>query len=205
MKSLLSENMLRFGTKNLTATSQKELIVKSIMETINQHGLHNVIKNYLTEQAPSNKIEVYFENPKLLAKPADENGLVPIDQTPSSIGEAQKILGMMMKAVGTKNAEGDMMKAAIAKITATNYPALLYMFRYKGVNGKRFKQVRDWLSLYMDKPHTGERGPIMGAVDIILGTDTAEAFNEKMYSIGVNTANSTPEKLSAGNYTDYDK
>ncbi len=51
MKNLLSENLLRFGVKNLTESQKKELIVKSIMETIDQHGLRNVIKNKLTEQA----------------------------------------------------------------------------------------------------------------------------------------------------------
>lgn len=50
MKSLLSENMLRFGVKNLTESQQRELVVKSIMETIDQHGLRNVIYRRLTEQ-----------------------------------------------------------------------------------------------------------------------------------------------------------
>jgi len=52
MKNLLSENMMRFGTKNLTEASQKELIVKSIMETINQHGLHSAVRRNLSEQSP---------------------------------------------------------------------------------------------------------------------------------------------------------
>ena len=50
MKNLLSENMLRFGTKNLSESQQKELVVKSIMETIDQHGLRNVIYRRLSEQ-----------------------------------------------------------------------------------------------------------------------------------------------------------
>ena len=52
MKNLLSENMLRFGTKNLSEAAQRELTLKSIMETINEHGLHNEIRSRLTE-APS--------------------------------------------------------------------------------------------------------------------------------------------------------
>ena len=51
MKNTLSENMMRFGTKNLSELAQKELIVKSIMETINQHGLHGAVKQRLTEGA----------------------------------------------------------------------------------------------------------------------------------------------------------
>ena len=50
MKNTLSENMMRFGTKNLSESAQKELIVKSIMETINQHGLQGIVKQRLTEQ-----------------------------------------------------------------------------------------------------------------------------------------------------------
>jgi hypothetical protein len=51
MKNLLSENMLRFGTKNLSDSAQKELIVKSIMQTINEHGLNNAVyRRLLTEQ-----------------------------------------------------------------------------------------------------------------------------------------------------------
>jgi hypothetical protein len=204
MKSLLSENMLRFGTKNLSATQQKELIVKSIMETIDQHGLRNVIKNRLTEQAAGTTIQLDGV-PNDLVKPADAENKVAIDQTPSSIGEAQQILGMMMKAVGTKDAEGTLMNAAIAKISSTNYPALTYLIRYKGVNGKRYKKLSHWLSLYMDKPHSGTTGPIVGAVDAILGVDTAKAFNNKMWEIGVNDQTSSNDELSASNLTDRDR
>ena len=49
-KTLLSENMLRFGTKNLSDSQQKQLIVKSIMETINQNGLSYEIRKRLSEQ-----------------------------------------------------------------------------------------------------------------------------------------------------------
>jgi len=50
MKNTLSENMMRFGTKNLSESAQKELIVKSIIETINEHGLHNAVyRRLLTE------------------------------------------------------------------------------------------------------------------------------------------------------------
>ena len=52
MKNLLSENMMRFGTKNLTETAKKELVLKSIMETIDQHGLQKEVHSALTEQAP---------------------------------------------------------------------------------------------------------------------------------------------------------
>ena len=47
MKNLLSENMLRFGTKNLSEAAQRELVLKSIMQTINEHGLHNAVRGQL--------------------------------------------------------------------------------------------------------------------------------------------------------------
>ena len=50
MKNLLSENMLRFGTKNLSEAAQRELVVKSIMKTINEHGLHGAVRQRLMEQ-----------------------------------------------------------------------------------------------------------------------------------------------------------
>lgn len=53
MKNILSENMQRFGTKNLTEAAKKKLMFKSIMETIDQHGLHKAVKTALTEQAMS--------------------------------------------------------------------------------------------------------------------------------------------------------
>jgi len=52
MKNLLSENMLRFGTKNLSQASKRELVLKSIMETINEHGLHTAVRRQLMEQDP---------------------------------------------------------------------------------------------------------------------------------------------------------
>jgi hypothetical protein len=50
MKNLLSENMMRFGTKNLTEAAKKELVLKSIMETIDQHGLRKAVRRALSEQ-----------------------------------------------------------------------------------------------------------------------------------------------------------
>ena len=52
MKNTLSENMNRYGTKNLSESEQTKLIIRSIMETIDQHGLYKVIKNKLAEQNP---------------------------------------------------------------------------------------------------------------------------------------------------------
>lgn len=57
MKNLLSENMLRFGTKNLTESEQRKLVLHSIMKTINDYGLHSVVIRKLNEQAVSYPLE----------------------------------------------------------------------------------------------------------------------------------------------------
>lgn len=54
MKNLLSENMLRFGTKNLSESAQKELTLKSILETIDQYGLQKEVRKALAEQTAGN-------------------------------------------------------------------------------------------------------------------------------------------------------
>ena len=51
MKNLLSENMLRFGTKNLSESSTRKLVFESIMQTIKEHGLQSAVRrSLLTEQ-----------------------------------------------------------------------------------------------------------------------------------------------------------
>ena len=63
LNTLLSENMLRFGTKNLTESQQKQLIVKSIMETINQNGLRHEIRRRLNEgQSVPDSITLNYDN-----------------------------------------------------------------------------------------------------------------------------------------------
>jgi len=53
MKNLLSENMLRFGTKNLSESQKRALTLESIMQTINEHGLAKEVRRRLTEAATS--------------------------------------------------------------------------------------------------------------------------------------------------------
>ena len=84
MKNLLSENMLRFGTKNLSESQQKELVVKSIMETINQHGLTNVIRRKLNEQDVTGQSGI----------------AVPAGQQQKATGAGQQVQGLALKIVG---------------------------------------------------------------------------------------------------------
>ena len=52
MKNLLSENMLRFGTKNLSESSTRKLVFESIMQTIKEHGLQHAVRRSLLTEAP---------------------------------------------------------------------------------------------------------------------------------------------------------
>ena len=49
MKNLLSENMLRFGTKNLSESQKRALTLESILQTINEHGLAGEVRQRLSE------------------------------------------------------------------------------------------------------------------------------------------------------------
>lgn len=51
MKNLLSENMLRFGTKNLSESTKTKLVFESIMQTIKEHGLQNAVRRSLLTEA----------------------------------------------------------------------------------------------------------------------------------------------------------
>lgn len=50
MKNILSENMLRFGVKNLSESNKKRLTLESILKTIEEHGLTEEVKDFLNEQ-----------------------------------------------------------------------------------------------------------------------------------------------------------
>ena len=91
MKNLLSENMLRFGTKNLSEAAQRELTLKSIMETINAYGLHRAVRQRLTEQSPKAGATVKVTSPS--------KGLInaPVPTDSKTLGEASRIIGELMK------------------------------------------------------------------------------------------------------------
>jgi hypothetical protein len=220
MKTTLSENMLRFGTKNLSEAGQKELIVKSIMETINQHGLHGAIKKHLTEaDIPSNpKAEIGDIYSDLPYKKSNEfDAMVYVIQSPTSLKEASEILSGMLKAIGTDNAEGTMMRQLINRITPNNYPAILWKLRYstsfKAANKNKYNytSLSNWLVNFLDKPTqsrssstpsgekndaVGQSGVIGSVRNYILGVETAQFFNRKMAKI--NSIDTIPTKDLAG-------
>jgi transposase-like protein len=142
MKNLLSENMMRFGTKNLTEAAKKELVLKSIMETINQHGLQKEVRNALTEA------------PEMAA--ADPNA-----------GMAQKIVGTIWNAMTAQmgtNAPKILNAVMMIKDKAM-YDSVLKIVKtspkIKKEWGKNFPTVGAWIGTDLQ-----EYGPDdMGAID----------------------------------------
>ena len=141
MKNLLSENMMRFGTKNLTEAAKKELVLKSIMETINQHGLQKEVRNALTE-APT-------------AAVADPN-----------LGLAQKIVGMIWTGM-TAQMGTDEQKVLNAVMMIKNkpiYDSVLKIVRtspkIKTEFGKNFPTVGAWIATDIQEYDADDAGSI---------------------------------------------
>lgn len=103
MKNLLSENMLRFGTKNLSEAAQKELTLKSILETIDQYGLRKEVRRALNESMEPwqivQAIRIAMKNNYLALDMTDERGIY---------------------------------KIVVGQINKANYPAVLAMVNKKG-------------------------------------------------------------------------
>jgi hypothetical protein len=139
MKNLLSENMLRFGTKNLSESTKKKLVFESIMQTIKEHGLTDVIRKQLTEAT------VKVDSPSK----GYIDVTVPVDS--ATLGKASKILGSLMTAFGGMGTDDAKAKAAIYSISS---PALYYAVLYKvqtsanlrAEYGKNFKLIGEFLS-----------------------------------------------------------
>jgi hypothetical protein len=132
MKNLLSENMLRFGTKNLSESTKKKLVFESIMQTIKEHGLTDVIHKQLTEAAP------------------DPN-----------LGLAQKIVGMMWKAMsGLGTNEQQVLNATMMIKTKDIYNSVLKIVKtspkIKTEFGRNYNLVGDWLSTDMATYDSGD-------------------------------------------------
>jgi hypothetical protein len=134
MKNLLSENMMRFGTKNLSEAAQTELVVKSIMETIKQHGLTNVIREKLAEQV----------------------------DTAKATGTAQKIVGMLMVALGSVNSDEQKVLNALKLIKAGGgkvcYDAIIKIIRTSPKVKSQFGRNFNLVSTLIKVGGIGEHG-----------------------------------------------
>jgi len=148
MKNLLSENMLRFGTKNLSEAAQRELVLKSVMETINEHGLHNAVRSRLMEQSPKAGDTVSVNSPS--------KGYIdaPVPTDSKTLGEASRIIGELLKAMKGAGTDDAAASAAIYSISTPQiYYAVLWKLQHstnvKTVMGYNYNLVGDFLSTDM--------------------------------------------------------
>jgi len=86
-RNLLSENMLRFGTKNLNNKSKRKLVFESVMQTIKEHKLEKYVRRHLSEQGQTHAISSRLSDftPQELAKMKDLK---------TNAAAVQNILGM---------------------------------------------------------------------------------------------------------------
>jgi hypothetical protein len=166
MKNLLSENMMRFVTKNLTEAAKKDLVVKSIMETIEQHGLQLEVRRALTEaDAPgkdfafkddsglwdnARKIGVKFGS-EANRQPGEPSPGPLVYQSPTSVTEASAVLQNLIKVLGTTGTkENAPLVNALKAINANNYYAILWKVKYgstfRAITKSNYGTITDWIS-----------------------------------------------------------
>jgi len=205
MKNILSENLLRFGVKNLSESQRRALTLKTILETIDAHGLRKEVRNALTEadspNVPNTVLDITPSGANMgdvykIGEDAKGNSGPLVMQSPTSLKEASTILGQIMKLVGSGQAESPQMINTIKQITANNYPMILWKVRYgstfKSNTGSNYNIVCDWLAKSVDKAspsaggssaageYSGGKGPIGAISDFFRGTKTAEAIESHL-------------------------
>jgi len=180
MKNLLSENMLRFGTKNLTESAKRKLVFESIMQTINEHGLRGAVgRSLLTEGDAPNKGFVFkdldetdVEAPgvKFGGTQYEEDYGVLAYQSSTSLSEAQQIIQKLIPAMSKGGAQvvGKQLASILGQITANNYYMILWKVRYgssfKSITKSNYQNLSHWIgSKGMDIPST-EGGGIMTGI-----------------------------------------
>jgi hypothetical protein len=191
MKNLLSENMLRFGTKNLSEAAQRELVLKSVMQTINEHGLHNAVRSRLTEADAPNDKKYAFKDDYIFSNAydlgikrgtdadGDQTGPL-VYQSNTSVSEASAILGELFQVLGkSKASDSTAIINVLKKINKNNYYAILWKVRYgtSFKNGNSFKSnfnsLYDYLSNFIDKP----AGAANNAKDSTVGSPLPSIYN----------------------------
>tara|TARA_R110000868_G_scaffold44694_3_gene149002 strand:- start:7356 stop:8099 length:744 start_codon:yes stop_codon:yes gene_type:complete len=170
MKKLLSENMLRFGTKNLTESAKRKLVFESIMQTIKEHGLQSAVRRSLLTEGDAPEKNYFFKEggfneqdlKKLGVKFAptaidpetgtwEHNGGPLAYQSSTSLAEAQQIIQELIRILGKSGTDdGALLAKALGKITANNYYLLLWKVRYgssfKSIAKSNYNTITDWIS-----------------------------------------------------------
>ena len=207
MKNLLSENMLRFGTKNLTLDQQRELVAKSIMETINQHNLANVIKKKLSEQSAGADLKASGMSGQDIKRVGVIDKRLGISQKYQGI--AMKIVGMIMAASSGMGTNNNKIATAIKMIPANGgkdlYDAVLWTVqnspKVKQQYGRNFNLVMEMIATeYHIVPRdtnydSSGDGPLIGAGQV----KWMDSFKSILKQYNSEEAYVDPTKLSGLN------
>ena len=159
MRNRLTERDLSRIVKRVINESEKrKLVFESIMQTINEYGLHGAVgRSLLTEgDAPDKKF--VFTDTNL-------EGKSPY-QSATSLAEAQQIIQKLILVMSKGGAQvvGKQLAEVLGQITANNYYMILWKVRYgsafKSITKRNYNTIKDWIaSKGMDKPTSG-RGPV---------------------------------------------
>jgi hypothetical protein len=178
MRNRLTERDLsRIVKRVINESENRKLVFESIMQTINEHGLHgDVGRSLLTEGDAPDKRFVFkdldehdIEAPgvKYGGTKYEEDYGVLAYQSSTSLSEAQQIIQKLILIMSKGGAQvvGKQLASVLGQITANNYYMILWKVRYgssfKSITKYNYKTISNWIgSKGMDIPSTEGGGPI---------------------------------------------
>jgi hypothetical protein len=197
MRNRLTERDLSRIVKRVINESEKrKLVFESIMQTINEHGLHGAVgRSLLTEgEAPDKGFifkDINSDAPGIRYIEGGA-GISPY-QSATSLAEGQQIIQKLILIMSKGGAQvvGKQLASVLGQITANNYYIILWKVRYgsafKSITKHNYNSIKDWISSKgMDIPVAGS-GPIPGIQNLFQDTTVLNAmrrlasFNVKEY------------------------
>ena len=169
MRNRLTERDLsRIVKRVINESENRKLVFESIMQTINEHGLHGAVgRSLLTEGDAPDKKFVFTGN----YYGSDLEGKSPY-QSATSLAEAQQIIQklILIMSKGGAQVAGKQLAEVLGQITVNNYYMILWKVRYgsafNSITKHNYNTIKDWIgSKGMDIPTIG-RGPIVGVYNL---------------------------------------
>lgn len=113
---MLSENMMRFGTKNLGPEQKRRLTLESVMQTINEHGLHGEVRRRLSEQATGVVSMITPGAAPVMQKKGNQQNFLYVHDAVDT-GSTKRIHGMISPGRYPMTPEGDRVKVTTRAAT----------------------------------------------------------------------------------------
>ena len=190
MRNRLTERDLsRIVKRVINESENRKLVFESVMQTINEHGLHGAVgRSLLTEGDAPDKKFVFTGN----YYGSDLEGKSPY-QSATSLAEAQQIIQKLILVMSKGGAQvvGKQLASVLGQITANNYYMLLWKVRFgssfKSITKRNYNTIKDWIaSKGMDLPTSGT-GPVPGIYNLFQDRTVFDAvyklgkFNDAEY------------------------